>query len=516
MTFDHAVRTPATPAPDTSRHDAPDSAPDASVAVRANPGRGPAVQQQLIAAVTALGELPDVTHQLTDGALTEMVATLTAIRARAEHALTLATADAADRGTIHASPSASPTAWIIDQAAESGHPIEPRDAHTMAVVADACRQRRNTVIRRALHDGTCTLPAARTALTQSDRIAPVLPASTRDEVLAWYLSLDPALGTRAQHQLTRRILARYAPEHLDHDDTRLEEAETLTWSEIPGGLTRLVAHLAPSSAATLKEAITALSAPRPAGSAAEVPSVEFGAGHALSGSGASARPQDACATESAGSSAAGSSADQSSAAESSTEVLVPDTRTPAKRRLDALLDLVAAGARAHTGTDAGWVGKPAATITVTMALQTLTTGLDGAITTSGDILDASTARRLACDADLIPAVLGGPSEPLDVGRRQRLATKGLRAAVTLRDRGCTFPGCDRPPGFCEIHHLRPWWTGGPTNLTNSAMLCTTHHRTVHRHGYTGTLIPHHHGPTVSWDLSPGQLPSPIRGTGGVA
>ena len=484
MTFDHAVRTPPMPAPDTPRGDTTSDdaqvAADASVTARATPGRGPAVQQQLIAALAALGELPDVTHQLTDTALTDLVATLTAIRARAEHALTLATADATDRGTIHASPSASPTAWIIDQAAESGHPIEPRDAHTIAVVADACRERRNTVIRRAIHDGTCTLPAARTALTQSDRIAPVLPASTRDDVLAWYLSLDPALGTRAQHQLTRRILTRYAPERIDHDDARLEESETLTWSEVPGGLTRLVAHLAPSSAASLKEAITALSAPRP------------------------------------GAPPAGSPADRPSAEESSPQVLVPDTRTPAKRRLDALLDLVTAGARAHTGTDAGWVGKPAATITVTMALETLTTGLDGAITTSGDILDASTARRLACDADLIPAVLGGPSEPLDVGRRQRLATKGLRAAVTLRDRGCTFPGCDRPPGFCEIHHLQPWWTGGPTNLTNSAMLCTTHHRTVHRHGYTGTLIPHDHGPTVSWDLSPGKLPSLARGTDGVA
>ena len=68
-------------------------------------------------------------------------------------------------------------------------------------------------------------------------------------------------------------------------------------------------------------------------------------------------------------------------------------------------------------------------------------------------LSAGAARRIACDAGLIPAVLGGPSEVLDWGRARRTATAAQRRALALRDRGCTFPGCDRPPDWCEAHHL---------------------------------------------------------------
>ncbi|HWC24543.1 MAG TPA: HNH endonuclease signature motif containing protein, partial [Flexivirga sp.] len=110
--------------------------------------------------------------------------------------------------------------------------------------------------------------------------------------------------------------------------------------------------------------------------------------------------------------------------------------------------------------------------------------------------------RFACTADLIPAVLGGPSQPLDVGRRERLATKAIRAAVILRDGGCTFPGCDRPPGFCEVHHVTPWWAGGDTSLADSALLCGRHHQTVHRQGYTAQVLPGR----VEWDLTPGRMP----------
>lgn len=482
MTITDVVRTPGAPTRGPFSSDSVQSFAS-GVGDRPVPGRGALVHECLRATLAMLDELPELTNQFTDPALTDLVGTLAAIRARAEHTLTLATTDAIARGTISNSPSASATSWISDRAAQAGHPIEPREAHTMAVVADACRAPSNAVIREAVRDGTCTMPSARTSLVQADRVAPVLPASSRDEVLAWYLSLDPALGTKGQHQLTRRILAQYAPDELDRDDARLEDAETLTWSAVPGGMTRLVAHLAPSSAACLQDAITALSAPRttaanetgPAQNVSDPAYPSFASSH---------------------------TSDGLSASEPAERERVSDTRTPAKRRVDALLELITAGARLHTGTDSGWVGRPAATVTVTMPLQTLVDGVGAATTLSGDVLDATSARRLACDADLIPAVLGAPSEPLDVGRRQRLVTKGLRAAVTLRDRGCTFPGCDRPPQLCDVHHLESWWSGGVTSLGNSAMLCTTHHRTVHRHGYTAALLPHDTGPTMQWNLSP--------------
>ena len=97
---------------------------------------------------------------------------------------------------------------------------------------------------------------------------------------------------------------------------------------------------------------------------------------------------------------------------------------------------------------------------------------------TGDRIDAGTARRLLCDADLMPAILAGPSEILDVGRSQRLVTPAIRAALELRDGGCVFPGCATPARDCDAHHIIPWRLGGPTALWNLVLLCAHHHGTV--------------------------------------
>jgi hypothetical protein len=99
---------------------------------------------------------------------------------------------------------------------------------------------------------------------------------------------------------------------------------------------------------------------------------------------------------------------------------------------------------------------------------------------TGGRLSPAQVRQLACDAQLIPAVLGGDSQVLDLGRSRRLITGPLRRALELRDRGCSFPGCDRPPRWCDGHHIRAWIDGGPTTLDNSALLCGFHHRIIHR------------------------------------
>lgn len=99
-------------------------------------------------------------------------------------------------------------------------------------------------------------------------------------------------------------------------------------------------------------------------------------------------------------------------------------------------------------------------------------------------LSVAAARRLACDAQLIPAVLGTNSEVLDLGRATRLITPPLRRALELRDRGCAFPGCTRPARWTQAHHIHHWSNGGPTNLTNLVLLCTTHHHTLHHHGWS--------------------------------
>ena len=92
--------------------------------------------------------------------------------------------------------------------------------------------------------------------------------------------------------------------------------------------------------------------------------------------------------------------------------------------------------------------------------------------------------RLQAAMALLPPVLGGPpSLPLDVGRATRVVQPAQRSALTVRDGGCVFPGCDRPRAWCEAHHLWHWVHGGPTDLANLALLCRTHHRAVHEGGW---------------------------------
>jgi 5-methylcytosine-specific restriction protein A len=97
----------------------------------------------------------------------------------------------------------------------------------------------------------------------------------------------------------------------------------------------------------------------------------------------------------------------------------------------------------------------------------------------GGPVTPETLRMLCCDAAVIPIVLNGKGQPLDVGRATRTIPDGLRRAVAARDRGCAHPGCGRPASWCEIHHLIPWEHGGATKLSNLAMLCKVHHRQIH-------------------------------------
>ncbi|PWD52298.1 hypothetical protein C8046_02395 [Serinibacter arcticus] len=92
---------------------------------------------------------------------------------------------------------------------------------------------------------------------------------------------------------------------------------------------------------------------------------------------------------------------------------------------------------------------------------------------------AGLLRRLACDADVIPVVLGGGSELLDLGTKQRLVPAALRKALIARDGGCLFPGCPIPPTWTEGHHVITWAAGGPTTSGNTCLLCPAHHHAVH-------------------------------------
>ncbi len=129
-------------------------------------------------------------------------------------------------------------------------------------------------------------------------------------------------------------------------------------------------------------------------------------------------------------------------------------------------------------------GGVAATLVVTVGHRQLVDGLGSAALDTGGVISAGEARRLACEAGILPAVLGGASQVLDLGRRRRFHTEPQRRALALRDGGCTAEGCDWPPGMCHAHHDVPWSRGGPTDLTHGRLLCPRHHARAHDPAYT--------------------------------
>jgi hypothetical protein len=176
-----------------------------------------------------------------------------------------------------------------------------------------------------------------------------------------------------------------------------------------------------------------------------------------------------------------------------------EVRTPAQRRADALGEIcrqwldrgerpVVAGERPHLTLTVG--------VEALMGVDALGDGgarspegmaLGGELDHTGPVR-SELARRLACDASLRRVVLGPGSEPLDVGRRTSVVPAAMRRAVIVRDRGCRFPGCDRPQSWSDAHHVVHWADGGPTALQNLLLLCRRHHRMVHAPGGFGLAL----------------------------
>jgi hypothetical protein len=139
----------------------------------------------------------------------------------------------------------------------------------------------------------------------------------------------------------------------------------------------------------------------------------------------------------------------------------------------ALLEhLPADGLPVHGGT--------ATSVVVTLDLASLESGVGAAATLTGGRLSVSEVRRLACSAGILPAVLGGAGQVLDLGRTRRLFSPAQRRALAIRDRTCRADGCDIPAAWCEAHHAgKPWAGGGRTDLKDGLLLCSFHHHRAH-------------------------------------
>ncbi|WFE50498.1 HNH endonuclease signature motif containing protein [Micromonospora sp. WMMD1155] len=312
----------------------------------------------------------------------------------------------------------------------------------------------NPAIRHALADGTITQDQARVIADTAATVTVTAGAEVAEKAVGalveWAGQFDPTLlrrmGTRILDHVAPDLADAAAAAALAAEDARATRDRHLTLSAQTDGRLRLTGTLDAETAGLLRAAIDPLSAP--------------------------AGPDDG--------------------------------RSPGQRRHDALADVCRLAL--HTG-DLPEHGGDRAQIVITTDYDTLTRQLGSGTLDIGVRLTPDTVRRLACDATILPAVLGGTSQVLDVGRQRRLITGPLRRALVLRDGGCAFPGCDRPPRWCAAHHIHHWADGGPTNLDNAVLLCGHHHRHIHHREWTVRLSDDGHPEFIppAW-LDPDQLP----------
>ncbi|MTD12617.1 DUF222 domain-containing protein [Nakamurella sp. YIM 132087] len=186
---------------------------------------------------------------------------------------------------------------------------------------------------------------------------------------------------------------------------------------------------------------------------------------------------------------------------------IPDLRPAPTRQAHALTDALEHLLGCREDHEGGH-GRP--TIDFTLDWDVLQQQA-GALAMSGRgrTLSATETRRLLCEAEILPVVMNGDGVPLDLGRSQRTANRALRRALAHRDRGCAFPGCDRPPAWCHAHHIDFWGRDlGPTSLHNGALLCGFHHQLIHREAWRIRMNPVDQLPDFippAW-LDPGQRP----------
>ncbi|WCN79301.1 HNH endonuclease signature motif containing protein [Micromonospora sp. LH3U1] len=318
----------------------------------------------------------------------------------------------------------------------------------------ACVDAAPTAVRDALAAGAVSVEQARVIADTVNTVRTAAGPEVADKSVAvlvdWAGQFDPTL----LRKLSTRILNHVAPDiadaaaraALDAEAARAIRDRHLTISEQASGRLRLTGTLDAEAAALLRAAIDPLSAP--------------------------AGPDD--------------------------------NRCAGQRRHDALADVCRLALRAGEVPESG--GDPAQVV-VTTSYDGLTRQLSAGVLDIGLRLTPDAVRRLACDAAILPAVLGGAGQVLDVGRQRRLISGPLRRALVLRDGGCAFPGCDRPPRWCDAHHIQHWADGGPTNLDNAVLLCGHHHRHLHHNDWTVRLSDDSHPEFVppAW-LDPDQLP----------
>nr|WP_300141286.1 HNH endonuclease signature motif containing protein [Propionicimonas sp.] len=363
--------------------------------------------------------------QFTDKALLDEL-TVTQRQLSALQGRWLALLAEADRRETTLKQTGLPTAaWLVDRNTHSARAAREQ-------VRLAVRLEQQPVVADALGAGALSTEQARTITTGLDRLPEDLDGSQREQVAAHLVGLAGEFGPYGLSRLVNRAVEVVAPQVVEDADRkaveRMEAAQRrgrfVSWHTDPddGSL-----HLHGQLPAVAGQQLVGL----------------------LKALGAKARK---------------------------TAALAGEQLTRGKAHADALALL----ARHYTGCKKPpKLGADRPRLLVSIDYDTLC-GKVGTATllNTGEKMTAQQARVLACDAGILPVVMGGRSVPLDVGREKRLFTGHLRALLIARDQGCAFPGCDAGPEECDAHHRLPWWAGGETSVANGVLQCTWHHHKV--------------------------------------
>lgn len=322
--------------------------------------------------------------------------------------------------------------------------VDEREAHDWCEVSAATRPRYALSGERLEPLRTGIAGAVETASLAASVLARVVATADEvdrrapghgDAVAAVLLEQAPGLSARALARICRHAVDCADPDGVEPREEELRRRRGVRIAHLPDGMLRWTVTMDPESAGFLGAALDARTAPR------REPRFD----------------------------------------EDVDQPVEHDERTPAQRRLDALVGIARTALRADDGSLAG----TDVTMLVTVPLEVLRTGVGAAWIDGVELpMSAGAARRLAGCADIVPVVLGGASEPLDLGRTARLFSRAQRRALNLRDGGCLWPGCQAPPGWCEVAHIEPWAHGGPTDLRNAMLLCPYHHRRFDLDGWT--------------------------------
>ncbi len=445
-----------------------------------------------------------------------------AVMAAAEAMRAAIVLEARDRGVIANSDHRRLDRWVEQACRDAGVPVTPGQARQLHAIARSCTGYDLAALREAVTTGRIPLEAAALVATTFRRLRSKIEHGNWDILLATLIDWAAAggAGNRDLATLEDLLIGQYGtPEALDEEHAGAHTRRELTaFHRDRHGMLRASLRLDPASEAVFTAAIHALSAPQPGAdrkSGTSDDSDGLGTG-VVDERTPGQRRADALLTlarlaTTADAQAAGSGPAAIAVITMRYEDLLAWTANAQDRTANAQDRTANAQDRTANAQDTSehhddvassapaeepdppaavpLVPPPDAPRPTTHADWGLHAGTGGGYAVTGyrQVLSPSEARMLACDAHIIPAVLGSHDEPLNLGRSTRLITPGQRRVLHLRDKGCTYPGCTMPPAWCDGHHVIHWAHHGPTDLTNLALLCRHHHTTVHKHHHAATI-----------------------------